>query len=373
MIKKIKKIPTSTYERVIWGAGIVIALLLIALGAFLVQDNAFAQSGISGRLVAIHDRGEEKVLLSNAETVGEALADAGITLDSHDAVEPAVTQKLIATEYQVNIYRARPVTVVDGATREKIVTAYQTAGQIVKDVGITLYPEDTTFISRSNNMLADGVGLELRIERATTFQLNLYSSVSTARSQAATVGEMLKDKSIELDENDRVSVPLSTALTADMDVRVWREGKQTVTIEEPVAYDTQQIQDADRAYGYKAIQTAGIDGQKKVTYEIEIRDGQEVNRTAIATLVTQPAAVQVEIIGSKLPTPTSPTENQVLAHSMMRAAGYGEEQWGCLYSLYMQRTDHQERMVFLNHYRLQKWLQPVRITERMQGRRLLGA
>lgn len=334
----IKNLPTSNSSRVIWGVGITIALLLIALGSILTYQSARAQPSTSGRLVAIHDRGEEKVLLSDAETIGEALADAGITLDSHDAVEPALTQKLIATEYQVNIYRARPVTVVDGATREKIVTAYQTAEQIVQDVGITLYPEDTTVLSRSNNMLADGAGLSLTINRATVFSLNLYSSVSVARTQAATVGEMLKDKSIELGENDRASVPLSTPITADMNVRVWREGKQTITVEEPLAYDTKQIKDADQPLGYRAIQTPGVAGKKKVTYEIEIRDGSEVKRTAIATLVTTPASSQVEIIGAKLPTPSSPTENQALGKSMMLSAGFSESNWPCLYNLWMRES-----------------------------------
>lgn len=323
----IKNLPTSNSSRVIWGVGITIALLLIALGSILTYQSARAQSSTSGRLVAIHDRGEEKVLLSDAETIGEALADAGITLDSHDAVEPALTQKLIATEYQVNIYRARPVTVVDGATREKIVTAYQTAEQIIKDVGITLYPEDTTTIARSNNMLADGAGLELRIERATTFQLNLYSSVSTARSQAATVGEMLKDKSIELGKNDRVSVPLSTAVTADMNVRVWREGKQTVTAEEAVAFETEQIRDADRDVGYKAIRTEGKNGTRSVTYEIEIKDGEIVSRVEIASIIVTGSTKQIEVIGAKFKgSYTSPSENESITWSFLTGQGFTREQ-----------------------------------------------
>jgi|GEM_PF-363277 len=323
----IKNIRIARSWKVIWSVGIAIALLLIVLGSLLMHQNTRAQSGTNGRLVAIHDRGEEKVLLSNAETVGQALADAGITLDSNDAVEPAVTQKLIASEYQVNIYRARPVTVVDGATREKIVTAYQTAGQIVKDVGITLYPEDTTAISRSNNMLADGAGLELKIERATAFQLNLYSSVSTARSQAATVGEMLKDKSIELGKNDRVSVPLSTAVTADMNVRVWREGKQTVTAEEAVDFETEQIRDADRDVGYKAVRTEGKNGTRSVTYEIEIKDGKVVSRVEIASIVVTASTKQVEVIGAKFKgSYTSPSENESITWSFLIGQGFTREQ-----------------------------------------------
>lgn len=334
----IKNLGKSTTSKMIWSVSIAIALLWVGFASFAIHQKAHAQSGSGGRLITIHDRGEDKVLLSDAETIGGALKAAGITLDSHDAVEPAVEQKLIATEYQVNIYRARPVTVIDGPTRQKIVTAYQTAEQIAKDAGITLYPEDTTTLSRSDDILADGAGLELKINRATLFNFTLYGSSSQARTQAKTVGDMLKEKGITLGANDRVSVPPTTTLTANTEVRVWREGKQTLTVEEPITFETTQIKDADREYGYKAVQTAGVNGKKNVTYEVEIQDGVEVKRTEIASLVTAQPLNQIEIIGAKLPTPTNPTENQALGHIMMLNAGYGEEQWACLYNLWTRES-----------------------------------
>lgn len=283
----------------VWGVGIAVVVLLFASFFFVTHDRANALSG-SGRLLTIHDRGQEKVLLSDAATVGDALKEADITLDSHDAVEPAVTEKLVASEYQINIYRARPVTVIDGPTRQKVVTAYQTAEQIVKDAGITLYPEDRTVLKRSDNLLADGVGLELTIDRATPFNLTLYGTTSLVRTQGTTVGDMLKEKGITLDVNDRVSVPLTTPVTTNANIRVWREGKQTITVEEPVAFETQQIRDADHGPEYRAIQTLGAAGKKNVTYEIEIRDGAEVNRTEIASIVTAQPITQVEVQGTKL-------------------------------------------------------------------------
>ncbi|MDB5179371.1 MAG: hypothetical protein JWN12_3 [Candidatus Saccharibacteria bacterium] len=332
-MRRIIRKPTT-----IWGAGIAIAILLFVSLFFVIHSRANAQTGTGGHLITIHDRGEEKVLLSDAATIGDALKGAGITLDSHDAVEPAASQQIVAAEYQVNIYRARPVTVVDGAIRQKIVTAYQTAEQIAKDAGITLYPEDTTKLSQSDNLVTNGAGLQLTINRAVAFNFTLYGTTSVARTQGATVGDMLKEKGIKIGENDRVSVPLTTPITANSDVQLWREGKQTVTVEESVAFDTQQIKDADQDYGYKAVQTAGVTGKKNVTYEIEIRNGVEVGRTAIASIVTAQPSTQVEIIGAKLPTPTNPTDNQALGHIMMLNAGYGEDQWSCLYTLWMHES-----------------------------------
>lgn len=283
-----------------WGVGIAIAVILFVSLFVVIHSRANAQSGSGGHLITIHDRGQEKVLLSDAATIGDALKEANITLDSHDAVEPTVDQKIVATEYQVNIYRARPVTVIDGAIREKIITPYQTAEQITKDAGISLYPEDTTTLAQSGDIVADGAGLQLTIDRATAFNFTLYGTTSVARTQAKTVGDMLKNKGITIGVNDRVSVPLTTPISSNMNVQVWREGKQTITVEESIAFDTKQIQDTDHDTSYLAVQTPGANGTQSATYEIEIRDGKEVGRTKIANIITVQPVTQVEVRGTRL-------------------------------------------------------------------------
>ena len=322
----IKNLPKSTTSILVWSVAVALALLLIGLMTSFVQQKVHAQTG-SGRLITIHDRGEEKLLLSEAETVGDALKDAGIALDSRDAVEPAVTQKLIATEYQINIYRARPVTIIDGQTRQKVITPYQTAERIIQDAGIAYNSEDTAALTRSDNILADGAGLQLTIDRATPFSLSLFGSASDMRTQSETVEAMLKDKGITLGANDRTSPSLTSPIVAGMQVKVWREGKQTVTAEASIDFSTEQIRDADRDVGYKAIQTTGVSGLRNVTYEIEIKDGVEVSRVEIASLVTKEAVKQVEVIGAKYKGAyTSPTENESITWTFLIGQGFSREQ-----------------------------------------------
>ncbi len=273
---------------------------LFAVTAVNISGRAVTASDQSGRLMTVHDRGGETVFLSEAATIKEALEGAGIEIDARDAVEPSLDEKLVARDYQVNIYRARPVTVVDGSTRQRVITPYQTAERIVKDAGIALYPEDTTVLSRSADILADGAGLQLVIDRATEITVTLFGKQTAIRTQGETVGDMLKEKNITLTESDRSSLALNTPITAGMEIRVWREGKQTVTVDEEVAFDTEKIQDADRPIGYKEVQTVGKNGKRTVTYEIEVRDGQEVARTEIASVMIEAATAQVEVVGSKV-------------------------------------------------------------------------
>ena len=308
----------------IWISLAVLGLFGV-LAASLAARPASA-SNQTGRLISVHDRGKDTVFLSQAETLRDAFKENGIEVDSHDAVEPAIDEKLVATDYQVNIYRARPVTVIDGSTRLKVVTPYQTSEQIIADAGISLYPEDTTSLSRSTDIVSDGAGLKLNIDRATPLVIDLYGKKTEVRTQATTVGDMLKEKGITLGESDKASLPASTAISSGLELRVWREGKQTVTAEEAVAFSVEQIKDADRVLGYKAVQTAGVEGKRSVTYEVEIINGQEVGRTEIAAIVTQQPQNQIEVIGSK--SNTLPYTGGGSKTEWLAASNIPQESWG---------------------------------------------
>jgi len=273
---------------------------------FLIFSVAFTQSAIShagtnqgsGRIITIHDRGQEKVILTHADTIRGALKESGIPVDAKDLVEPSLDEKLVATNYQVNIYRVRPVLIIDGNVREKVITAYQTPEQIASSAKITLYPEDIANVDRVDD-LNYGAGLQMTIKRATPFMFTLYGKTSLVRTQGRTVAEMLHEKGIKLTSKDKVTPDPGTKLTSGMEVKVWREGKQTVTTDEEVAFDVSQIQDADREIGYRQVVTPGVKGLRTVTYEIVVVDGKEVSRKEIASLVLKQPVKQVEIVGAK--------------------------------------------------------------------------
>lgn len=321
-----------------WGicSVITVAALLVVATRLSAQS---ASPASDERLVTIYDQGVEQTIITRASTVKDALEQASIELDQPDAVEPALGEQLLDRNYQINVYRARPVLVVDGAKRERIMTAEQSPRQIVRDAGATLYDEDIATFDRIDSVMSDGgAGLKLSIDRATVFQFTLYGKPFEARTQAATVGAMLAEKGVTLGQNDGVSAPLEAPLVAGMSISVWRNGKQTVTIEENIAKPVEEVKDTARELGFREVKTAGVDGKKQVTYEIEMRDGVEVSRTAINSVTTLEPIKEVVVVGAKLPTPTNPTEAQAMGRQMMLAAGFGEDQWPCLYNLWREES-----------------------------------
>ncbi len=311
-----------------FGAIIVAVLfVLVAVFSLTISKITHADDGKPtqpGRMLTIYDRGTEKVIITEEATIGEALNKAGIAIDSKDVVEPAADQQLIASDYQVNIYRARPVLIIDGNTRTKISTAYQTAAQIIESAGIKLYDEDEAVITSTNDIL-DGVGLQVVIDRAIPVILTLFGRTSEIRTQSATVAEFLQEKNIDLGSNDKVTPDKNASIANGLAIRIWREGKQIISVDESVAFEVETIEDADRSVGYKEIQTPGENGLRSVSYEAVIQDGVEVSRSEIASILIKKPTIQTELIGVKGKYST-PSENETITWEYLLSQGFSRIQ-----------------------------------------------
>jgi uncharacterized protein YabE (DUF348 family) len=297
-----------------------LCLLFVSFGLFITatQANAATQQPVNGkRLIIIHDTGKDKTILTDATTLRQAFIDAHIRIDPNDLVEPGIDETLVATNYEVNVYRARPVTIIDGAVRMPVMSAFRTAGQIIAHAGMVLHDEDKTTMGITTDMVSDGAGVQLTIERATPFTLVLYGKHVPNYTQALTVGDMLKQKGVVLAKDDTLSTALTTHITPGMSIELWRNGSQTYTEEQVVPFDTQQVQDADHPVGYKQIQTPGTTGKRTVTYQLIIKNGQEVSRTQIQSIDMTKPTTQVEVIGTKVSLPPGSHED------WMSAAGIG--------------------------------------------------
>lgn len=282
---------------------LVLALLCGAVIIVLMtvrQVNAESTpTGSGSRLITVHDNGVDKGILTKASTLREVFKDAGILVDPNDLIEPGLDDELQANQYDVNVYRARPVTIVDDNVSVRVMSPYRTASQIAKQASIDLQDEDETTMEASTDTVGQGAGVRMQITRATAFTLNLYGKKMTAYSQAKTVGDMLKAKDITLGSNDIVSAAQTAPLTAGMIVEVWRNGAQTVTDEQAIPFATEKILAMDLPIGNRQVKTQGQNGVRMVTYEIVMQNGKEISRKEIQNVVNKEPVKQVELVGNK--------------------------------------------------------------------------
>lgn len=250
-------------------------------------------------VITIYDQGEKRVVLTRANTVAETLKQAQVALSEYDKVEPALDTEYAAQQYTVNIYRAKPVVIVDGLKREHVLTPYSSARDIAKNAGIEVQSEDKLSLTQSENMLVDGAGSKLTIDRATPITLVLYGERTTAYTQNSTVKQLLEEKKITLGIDDTISVDITAPIQPGMTIEIWRNGVQTVTEQQPVEYETESIQDADQPVGYRNVQTPGVKGEKTVTFEVTMKNGQEVARKEIQSVTTKEPKKEVVVVGAK--------------------------------------------------------------------------
>ena len=294
------------------------AILMLVGGLFFVNQalaDATKPAAKAGeKLVTIYDRGAEKTIVTKARTIREALKLAKFSIDERqDVVEPSLDSEMVAEKYSINIFRARPITIVDGNKRLKVTTAEQTPALIAKAAGIEVFEEDKTTLSNSDNMAVDGANMGMKIDRASMVNFVLYGKESVIRTHAKTVGELLKEKNIDPKKDDTLSVDRSAKIIPGMKIELWRNGKQTITAEEDVKFEVEKVQDANRDSGYREVKQAGENGKKNVTYEIEMKNGVEVSRKEIASVITKEPKKQVEIVGTKSSTSFSGSFSEALA------------------------------------------------------------
>ena len=294
------------------------AILMLVGGLFFVNQalaDATKPAAKAGeKLVTIYDRGAEKTIVTKARTIREALKLAKFSIDERqDVVEPSLDSEMVAEKYNINIFRARPITIVDGNKRLKVTTAEQTPALIAKAAGIEVFEEDKTTLSNSDNMAVDGANMVMKIDRASMVNFVLYGKESVIRTHAKMVGELLKEKNIDPKKDDTLSVDRSAKIIPGMKIELWRNGKQTITTEEDVKFEVEKVQDANRDSGYREIKQVGENGKKNVTYEVEMKNGVEVSRKEIASVVTKEPKKQIEIVGTKSSTSFSGSFSEALA------------------------------------------------------------
>lgn len=299
---------------------ILVAAMLALLFFSTLVPRTSARSATPGdgrnKLINIYDKGTKTTVITNGSTVKEAMKDSGIVLNEHDRVEPSLETEIKNLEFNINVYRARPVVIVDGGAKLPAISSYQTGNEIVKGAQIAINEKDIVRVEKANELI-DGIGLRVVITRATPINLTFYGNSKQVYTQAKDVAGFIKEEGLVLGPDDRMSHLETDAIVPGMPLRIWREGRQTITVDEEVPFTIEKIQDADKEPGFKEIRQPGKKGQRTVTYEIIIQDGVEVSRKETGSITTQPAIKQVEVHGAKFTYTGGPlTDAQITALGM---------------------------------------------------------
>lgn len=263
----------------------LLVLFFVSIGIYITAGGEKVAASDSHLVVFSHDKKQE-TLPTRAKTVGEFLTRVNVKLNEGDVVEPSTDTEILDEKFRINIYRARPVTIIDNGKKTFAFSAATTPRSVASQAGVQVYPEDNIDSQMETDFLRDGaIGEKVVIDRATPTNLNLYGTQVPVRTHAKTVGDLLKEKKVELAKDDTVQPALTTPITPQTQVFVVRNGSKVVTEEQVIPMEVQTIQDPSLSFGSSAIRQQGSPGKRLVTYQVDTQNGKEVGRKVIQDVV----------------------------------------------------------------------------------------
>jgi len=311
MIKRFRRHPALLVPTVTFGVlcvGLVVALLIMSKG----DNPAPKLLARNSQIVILNVDKTERVIPSSAKTVGELLKRLDVKIHEGDVVEPSLDTEIVSDNFRVNVYRALPVTIVDGDTETRALSAAATPRSIARQAGLETYPEDILRLDPVTDFVTQGMlGQKLTVDRATPVNVNLYGTQLVVRTQANTVGEFLKEKDIKLKDGETVQPSVTTKISSTEPIFVNRKGIQVETITEDIAATIETVEDPSLSFGVKAVRQQGVPGKRVVTYQVNTETGE---RTKFNEIVIQQPIPQIVARGTYI---NIPNDKQ----SVMAAAG----------------------------------------------------
>ncbi|MEU4094542.1 ubiquitin-like domain-containing protein [Streptomyces sp. NPDC026673] len=253
-----------------------------------------------GKAVQLSVDGESRTLHTFAGDVDELLQRQGIQVGDHDIVAPGPDAALQDGD-TVAVRFGRPIALtLDGRPR-RIWTTAGTVDGALRQLGVRA---DGAYLSASRGEAIGRRGLELdvRTERQVTFLVD--GRERPVRTNAATVGEALRDAGIALHGLDATSVDPDSFPRDGQTISVMRIRGHDEVHEEPVPFPVERTDDPSLFEGTTAVDSKGRNGLRRVTYAYRTVDGIRKKPRRVAEKLLREPVRQVERVGTK-PLPNS--------------------------------------------------------------------
>ena len=269
-----------------------VTAIILAI-AILCAGTAFAATSETSYVVDIYE-GSQVTRIETTETVAEnVVAEAGIQLSEND--------KLILDAFnpgkdsRIEIYRACEVTFVhaDGKTINTIFAG--TVAELIESQGVTL--SDKLFSSVDVNAVVTN-NLRVEIISAYDIIINVDGEEKAVQTTVKTVGDVLSEQGITLDEDDEVSPAADTVLTNNLVIEVLRVEYVTRETQEKIPFTTERVNSSAMTKGTEKVSQKGVDGIKTFTYTDKVVNGVVESSELVSEEVTKEPVKQIIKVGT---------------------------------------------------------------------------
>ena len=189
---------------------------------------------------------------------------------------------------------SKNITIVDGREILQVKTKAATVGDVLAEKRIVLNERD--IIEPGLNTILHA-NMTVQITRAKAVKLIVGGEIQTIETTATRVGEVLQEAGVIPGEWDRVTPDLGD--TYNDTIQVVRVERKNIREEKPLAYDIQKVDDNDLYKGEQRIRQKGKSGVERLLYEVVLENGQEVARKMVERIVARKPVSEIVAVGIK--------------------------------------------------------------------------
>ena len=270
--------------------------------------TASCQPKTSQTAIQIIDGDQVSTLATAERIPANLLAEANITLSPADrllylgAAIPLDQPLPEAQSYTLQIRRAVTLTLVKPDGEQTIQSSAFTVGQALAEAGISLYAADLLDPPAETPLSeAEATGpLTVTYTPSREYAVSVDGKTLAIRSAAATVGQALAEAGIPLEGLD-TSLPSEDApLPVDRQIRIVRVVETVTLSQKSLPFGSRFEASADLEIDQQGIVQAGEAGLAVSRVRIRYEDSQEVARQEESESIIRPARDQIAGYGTKV-------------------------------------------------------------------------
>jgi resuscitation-promoting factor RpfB len=275
-----------------------------------------AQAVFADARLAI-DRNDRVILGDQELRPDDPLPQPVVTLAPQTYDRGYAWKRLLVEPMQLRIHRSLPLTVDDGNLPFIIRTTADTVGEALREAEITLYLGDRVQPSLGSQVSS---GLRVFIERSTPIGLTVDGRSLKTRTRAKTVGDALAELKIGVAGQDIVQPALGEAVVQDLQIAITRVREEIAVSEEIIPFETRFEPDPNLEIDTQQVVNDGAPGINRQRFRIRYENGAEVSRELLDSWVAQEATQRMIAYGQRIDpkTATAPDGTQITYWRRMR-------------------------------------------------------
>lgn len=273
-----------------WMIGSVIGVLFIAMMALVLFEG-------TKKSVALDADGEQIDIRTHAKTVSDVLAEQEIAIGENDAITPALDTAL-ENGTEIKWEQAKEIAIMIDGKEQKVESVNKTVGALLEEQGITLADYDIVEPSVDTPIQE---AEQIDITKAFEVKWVDGGEEEAVWATPMKVGELLRKQEVELGEHDRVEgLAMSSEVTPETVVNITRIELHKEKVEVPTDFIVQEKPDANMFKGETKVLQEGKKGKVEKTFQITVKNGEEVSREVVAENVVESPTNKIVAVGTKV-------------------------------------------------------------------------